>query len=461
MTARWAVNEPTPGHRIGPRGWTTEGLLAHVATVFAHGPARDAWRAVFRTRLDWSASDLAALADPWWFAFRPPGQSVARAIGCVERCPVQWIDLLPADDHGCAAAGEGFAPDPTQLAQARAWLAGLNLNTDCAVVAGFPVPTGQGARVPLCLWLPQLWLTDPDPADDDGIQVAATVDRTLPATDIAAALARALTRDHACIHPGPRAAPAGGDSVDVAGLITRLAAPGAPRKVVAAWPQPVQVPRPRQLWLAGLAQSRPNAWLADLRTPFADFAAASPELLVRVHTGTVESMALAGTLDDQGGAGPGLAVEHGEVARYIDNTLSALGIVPTSSQDWHADGPLRHRATRFFGQKPIGVDALTLALHLHPTPALLGAPRHTALQWLSAAESTARGCYGGFAGRLRADGSGEGECAVLLRGIERTPDGDRSWAGAGLVAASQPLAECAEIARKHAAIWQAFGAGAA
>ncbi len=460
MTARWAVNGPTPGHRFGPRGWTAEGLVAHAATVFAHGPARDAWRAVFRSRLDWSAADASTLTDSWQFAFRPPGESVARAIGCVERCPVQWIDLWPADDLGSGVAGEGLVPDPAQLQQVEAWLAALNLNTHCAVVAGFPEQTASGARVPLWLWLPALWLTDPD-AGDDGAQVVLTVDRTRPAAEIAEGLALALARAEQPQTLSVVAEATHRATLDLAALIARLRNPDAPRKVVAAWPEPVQVAKSRQQWLAALAERRPGAWLVDLRTPFGNLAAASPELLVRVAGQNVASLALAGTLDDAGGAGPGLAAEHGEVAHHIERTLAALGCAVDGTSLWHADGPLRHRATRFAGPKPAGMNALTVALHLHPTPALLGAPRRKALAWLSDLEPQARGLYGGFAGRLRADGTGEGECAVLLRGLERTAHRDRSWAGAGLVAACDPAAERAEIERKHAAIRQAFGATAA
>jgi len=457
VTERWAVNGPTPGHRIGRRGWTREGLVAHAATVFSHGPARDARRAVFRTRLDASAADLEPFADPWFFAFRPPGAPVARAIGCVERCPVEAVVLLPGDACGSPGVGTGLVPDPRTLGAVRDWLAGLNLNTHCAVVAGFPVPTAAGAQVPLRLWLPQVWLVDPDPDDDDGVQVVATVDRAQPADDIADGLARALAPGSESPDPPPRPPGQPVAQVDLEGLVARLAHPSAPTKVVAAWPEPVRVPLARRLWMAQVAAQRPGAWLADVRTPFADFAVASPELLARVVAGAVESLALAGTLDGAGAVAPSLAAEHGAVADFVDHVLSTLGCAPTRTAAWHQDGPLRHRATRFVSARPSGLDTLSVAIHLHPTPALLGAPRGTALHWLTRAESVARGWYGGFAGRLCANGSGEGECAVLLRGVERTSAGDRTWAGAGLVAGCDPAVERAEIERKHAAIRQAFG----
>jgi isochorismate synthase EntC len=107
--------------------------------------------------------------------------------------------------------------------------------------------------------------------------------------------------------------------------------------------------------------------------------------------------------------------------------------------------------------RPAHLDALTVALNLHPTPALLGTPRAEALAAVAALESEPRSWFGGFAGVLSATGDGCGELAVLLRGAERCSGGWRTWAGSGLVQASHEADERDEVDRKHRAIAAGLG----
>ena len=90
--------------------------------------------------------------------------------------------------------------------------------------------------------------------------------------------------------------------------------------------------------------------------------------------------------------------------------------------------------------------ALDLALRLHPTPAVAGAPRETALAMLRRLESFDRGCYAGPVGWVDADG--DGEWAVALRCAELDGTTARLVAGAGVVAGSDPDAEWAETQAK-------------
>lgn len=101
------------------------------------------------------------------------------------------------------------------------------------------------------------------------------------------------------------------------------------------------------------------------------------------------------------------------------------------------------------------MDALTAALTLHPTPALLGVPRQRALTLLELTEP-ARALYGGCVGRLTCDGSGDGEVVVLLRGVAQQGGQWHARAGAGLVPGSVPADESVEIAQKLAAIIQSL-----
>ncbi len=103
-------------------------------------------------------------------------------------------------------------------------------------------------------------------------------------------------------------------------------------------------------------------------------------------------------------------------------------------------------------QRPTGseTDLLDLAHRLHPTPATNGEPRRAARHWLRLAEPDGRGWYTGAAGVLEPDLSGE--LWVLLRCAEVTGEEAQLYAGAGIVAGSDPLAEWRETAHKLSAM---------
>ena len=89
---------------------------------------------------------------------------------------------------------------------------------------------------------------------------------------------------------------------------------------------------------------------------------------------------------------------------------------------------------------------LELASRLHPTPAVGGAPSAAAVEWLAANEGLERGWFAGPVGFVQSDGDGEFEVALrsaLVRG-----DAATAWAGAGIVARSQPRAEFTETELK-------------
>lgn len=97
---------------------------------------------------------------------------------------------------------------------------------------------------------------------------------------------------------------------------------------------------------------------------------------------------------------------------------------------------------------------LQLVRRLHPTPAVNGTPRATALDWLRAHEPFHRGWYAGGGGWL--DTRGDGELAVLLRCALLRGDSADLYAGAGIVADSDPESEYAETELKLGAILQAL-----
>jgi len=93
---------------------------------------------------------------------------------------------------------------------------------------------------------------------------------------------------------------------------------------------------------------------------------------------------------------------------------------------------------------------LDLVGRLHPTAAVGGAPSETALDWLEHFEALDRGWYAGPVGYV--DGRGDGEFRVALRSALLRGRSARLFAGAGIVAGSDPSQELAETRLKLRAL---------
>ncbi len=201
------------------------------------------------------------------------------------------------------------------------------------------------------------------------------------------------------------------------------------------------------------------------------FLGASPELLVGLDGSTVTSHPLAGTTPRTGDpatdaqlasellASPKNQIEHRIVIDVVHDTL-----LPWASYlDWEPEPSIvavanvQHLGTRMEGQlshpRP---DVLTLARTLSPTPALGGHPQRAALELIEQVEGFRRGHYGGTVGWV--DSRGNGTWAVAIRCAEFSADRRqaRLFAGGGIVADSDPLAELAETQAKFQAMLSAI-----
>ncbi len=191
---------------------------------------------------------------------------------------------------------------------------------------------------------------------------------------------------------------------------------------------------------------------------------ASPELLVSRRGRVIASTPLAGSAPRFGDPGEDRASadrlfnstkdreEHAFVVDAIAETLGPfceeLAYPPEpelvgTANVWHLGTPFRGRL-----REPPPT-ALELAGLLHPTPAVGGSPREPALALIDELEPFDRGCYAGPVGWMDADG--DGEWAIALRCAEVTLRRARLFAGAGIVADSDPAAELEETERKFRA----------
>ena len=109
-----------------------------------------------------------------------------------------------------------------------------------------------------------------------------------------------------------------------------------------------------------------------------------------------------------------------------------------------------HLATPFTGLLEDGVRSVLDVLDaLHPTAAVSGLPRAAATEAITRLESLDRGGYAGPVGWV--DDHGDGEWAIALRCALVTGSTARLFAGAGIVGASDPVAEEEETERKFRA----------
>jgi isochorismate synthase len=199
---------------------------------------------------------------------------------------------------------------------------------------------------------------------------------------------------------------------------------------------------------------------------------ASPELLVRRTGAEVLSRPLAGTAprsddpaaDRQSGETLRASVkdraEHRVVVEAVTDALAPLcsQLIVDATPSLDRTAAVWHLATSIRGRlRTPEHTALDLAAALHPTPAVGGAPRPAALRAIAQLEPVPRGFFAGLVGWV--DGRGDGEWVLTLRCLEVRPDGTRLFAGAGIVAGSDPEAELAETEVKFTTLLQALGEG--
>ncbi|KQP56760.1 isochorismate synthase MenF [Agreia sp. Leaf283] len=218
--------------------------------------------------------------------------------------------------------------------------------------------------------------------------------------------------------------------------------------------------------LTDLALGYPDCWTYAVD----GLIGSSPETLVRVDHGTVSARVLAGTISRgrDAEADHEAAIALATSAKDLDEHRFAVASVVQSLQPHTrtlitSEIPftlklpnLWHLATDVEGILSDGSTSLDLIAALHPTAAVAGAPTATALAVIDELEPFDRGRYAGPVGWVGADG--DGEWAVALRCAQIAENGDiTAYAGAGIVAESDPDRELIETKMKFRPIVEAFG----
>ncbi len=210
--------------------------------------------------------------------------------------------------------------------------------------------------------------------------------------------------------------------------------------------------------VAGLAREYPSTWVYHLE----DVVGASPEMLAQTEDGRVFSRVLAGTrpvaeggeLSEQDRRSfRGDAKERSEHAFAVDSVVDRLVDVAfdvsVSPEPFVLRLPgLEHLASDVSASLLRGVTSLDVAARLHPSAAVSGTPRDEADEIIAHLEPRDRGGYASPVGWM--DANGDGQWAIALRMAHLVDEHTVTLqAGGGLVAASDPVSEHAEVLAKN------------
>jgi len=217
--------------------------------------------------------------------------------------------------------------------------------------------------------------------------------------------------------------------------------------------------------LAELATGYPDTWTFAVD----GLIGSSPETLVTASRGSVTARVLAGSAPrgadpsaDQDSAAA-LATSSKDLDEHqfaLRSLLASLAPharnVTSSEQPFTLKLPnLWHLASDVEGDLTDGSSSLDLLSALHPTAAVAGTPTGKALALIAELEPFDRGRYAGPVGWVGADG--DGEWAIALRSAQVDDDGTiTAYAGAGIVADSDPDKELAETRMKFRPVIDAF-----
>jgi menaquinone-specific isochorismate synthase len=196
------------------------------------------------------------------------------------------------------------------------------------------------------------------------------------------------------------------------------------------------------------------------------FLGATPEMLFRTRGRTVESQALAGSLQAQGGSGDRASLlthsrknlgEHDVVVRAVVEGLGEHCVAiehPPKPEIVHVRN-LIHLSTPIRGELRDGAHPVDLLETLHPTPAVGGVPRRESIRWIVEHERSPRGWYTGPIGWI--DTAGDATFRVAIRCGVVEPGVAHVYTGAGIVADSNPAAEYHETSLKQRPLLRALG----
>ena len=220
-----------------------------------------------------------------------------------------------------------------------------------------------------------------------------------------------------------------------------------------------------------LAERYPNCFVFKYQVGDRDWIGASPELLVSLADGVARVASLAASRprgespeDDRRLADELMSSRKERAEHSFVVTASKEALAPLSTSMTAPKEPsllrlpnIQHLFTPIRSEVRAGVDILDLVKAMHPTPAVGTWPRGETLHAIERIEGMDRGWYAAPIGWVDLDG--QGEFAVGLRSALVQGNNATLYAGAGIVAESDPAAELAETELKFQPLLWALSGG--
>jgi anthranilate synthase component 1 len=220
-----------------------------------------------------------------------------------------------------------------------------------------------------------------------------------------------------------------------------------------------------------LARANPGSFAVLARLSRASVISSSPERLVRVRDGVIETRPIAGTRprSDNGSIDTQLAAElmahpkeQAEHVMLIDLERNDLGriCVPGSIRVnelmiLESYQHVHHIVSNIIGRLRDDVTPADIIRAVFPGGTITGCPKVRCIEILAEMEQQARGAYTGSIGYINRDG--DMDINILIRTLVRKGDRINFRAGGGIVADSDPRHELAETRAKAKGLLRALG----
>ena len=219
-----------------------------------------------------------------------------------------------------------------------------------------------------------------------------------------------------------------------------------------------------------LRKINPSPYMYHIKLDQREIIGSSPEMLMRLEKGTVESYPIAGTRprgknkQEDEELEKSLLNDEKELAEHlmlVDLARNDIGKISKSNtvklEEFYGIrkfSHVLHIVSHVTGKLNDNLDAIDAFMSLFPAGTLSGAPKIRAMEIINQKEKYARGPYGGAVGYFSLNGNAD--FAITIRTLTTNDKRAEIQAGAGIVYDSIPQSEYEECRRKRQALFQAL-----
>ena len=219
-----------------------------------------------------------------------------------------------------------------------------------------------------------------------------------------------------------------------------------------------------------LRKINPSPYMYHIKLDQREIIGSSPEMLMRLEKGTVESYPIAGTRprgknkQEDEELEKSLLNDEKELAEHlmlVDLARNDIGKISKSNtvklEEFYGIrkfSHVQHIVSHVTGKLNDNLDAIDAFMSLFPAGTLSGAPKIRATEIINQKEKYARGPYGGAVGYFSLNGNAD--FAITIRTLTTNDNRAEIQAGAGIVYDSIPQSEYEECRRKRQALFQAL-----